>query len=162
FPPGTGLFDANPKPEEIERELRAQIETLKRHVPRISHASSHMGAAVGTPEARAVTEKLCKEFGLRLEAKGAKGVRNWSGSQRSPDEKEAALVAAIDKLEPGTWIIVEHPGVDTEEMRAKGHKGYENVAADRVGVTLAFTSEKVKKAIAARGVELISHLDLKE
>jgi hypothetical protein len=121
-----------------------------------------MGAAVGTPEARAVTEKLCKEFGLRLEAKGAKGVRNWSGSQRSPDEKEAALVAAIDKLEPGTWIIVEHPGVDTEEMRAMGHKGYENVAADRVGVTHAFTSEKVKKAIAARGVKLISHLDLKE
>ncbi|MBV8881119.1 MAG: ChbG/HpnK family deacetylase [Planctomycetaceae bacterium] len=160
FPPGTALFDADPKPEDIERELRAQIETLKRHIPRISHASSHMGAAVGTPEARAITEKLCKEFGLRLEAKGAKGVRNWSGKDRSPEEKEAALIAAVEKLEPGTWVIVEHPGVDTEEMRALGHKGYENVAADRVGVTHAFTSPKVKDAIKARGVRLISHLDL--
>lgn len=162
FPPGTGLFDAAPKAEDIERELRAQIERLKRDIPRLSHASSHMGAAVGTPEARAITEKLCKEFGLRLEARGAKGVRNWSGSQKSPAEKEAALVAAIEKLEPGTWIIVEHPGVDTDEMRAMGHKGYENVAADRVGVTHAFTSAKVKEAIKAKGVKLISHLDLKE
>jgi len=162
FPPGTSLFDANPKPEDLERELRAQIETLKRHIPRISHASSHMGAAVGTPEARAITEKLCKEFGLRLEAKGTKPVRNWNGSQKTPDEKEAGLAAAIEKLEPGTWLIIEHPGVDTEEMRAMGHKGYENVAADRVGVTKAFTSDKVKQAIKDKGVKLISHLDLTE
>jgi len=121
-----------------------------------------MGAAVGTPEARAITEKLCKEYGLRLEAKGAKGVRNWSGSQKTPEEKEAGLVAAIEKLEPGTWIIVEHPGVDTEEMRAMGHKGYENVGADRVGVPRAFTSDKVKEALKARGVKLISHLELSE
>lgn len=162
FPPGTGLFDANPKAEDIERELRAQIERLKRDIPRLSHATAHMGAAVGTPEARAITEKLCREFGLRLDAKGAKSLRNWSGSQKSAEEKETALVAAIEKLEPGTWIIVEHPGLDTDEMRAIGHLGYENVAVDRAGVTQAFTSAKVKKAIADRGVKLISHLDLKE
>jgi predicted glycoside hydrolase/deacetylase ChbG (UPF0249 family) len=160
FPPGTGLFDANPKPEDIERELRSQIETLKRHIPRLSHASAHMGAATGTPEARAITEKLCKEFGLRLEAKGAKGVRNWSGSQKTPEQKESDLVTAIEKLEAGTWLIVEHPGLDTDEMRAMGHKGYENVAADRAGVTRAFTSDRVKKAIQDRGIKLISHLDL--
>jgi hypothetical protein len=160
FPPGTGLFDANPKPEDIERELRSQIETLKRHIPRLSHASAHMGAATGTPEARAITEKLCKEFGLRLEAKGAKGVRNWSGSQKTPEQKESDLVTALEKLEAGTWLIVEHPGLDTDEMRAMGHKGYENVAADRAGVTRAFTSDRVKKAIQDRGIKLISHLDL--
>jgi predicted glycoside hydrolase/deacetylase ChbG (UPF0249 family) len=160
FPPGTGLFDAAPKPEDIERELRAQIETLKRHIPRLSHASAHMGAATGTPEAKAITEKLCKEFGLRLEAKGLKGVRGWSGSQKSPEQKEIDLAAAIEKLEPGTYLIVEHPGLDTDEMRAMGHKGYENVAADRAGVTRAFTSEKVKQAVKARGVVLISHREL--
>jgi len=161
FPATTrGFIDGRPSAEEIERELRAQIELLKKHLPRLSHASSHMGTAVSTPEARAVTEKLCKEFGLRLEAKGLKGVRGWSGAKKSPEEKEADLVVAIEKLEPGTYLIVEHPGVDTEEMRAIGHKGYENVAADRAGVTHAFTSDKVKAAIKARGVKLISHLDL--
>lgn len=160
FPPGTGLYDANPKPEEIERELRAQIELLKRHVPRLSHASAHMGTAVATPEARAITERLCKEFGLRLEAKGLKSVRGWSGARKSGEEKESDLAAAITALEPGTYLIVEHPGLDTEEMRALGHKGYENVAADRAGVTRALTSGKVKQAVQDRGVKLISHLDL--
>jgi chitin disaccharide deacetylase len=160
FPPGTGLYDANPKPEEIERELRAQIELLRRHVPRLSHASAHMGAATATPEARAVTEKLCKEFGLRLETKGLKRVRDWTGSKRTAEEKESGLVAAVEAMEPGTYLIVEHPGLDTEEMRAMGHKGYENVAADRAGVTRAFTSDKVKQAIKDKGVKLISHLDL--
>ena len=155
-----GFLEAKPKPEEIERELRAQIETLKRHVPRVSHASAHMGAATSMPEVRAVTEKLCKEFGLRLEAKGTKGVRGWGGAQKSAEQKIADLAAAIEKLEPGTWLIIEHPGVDTEEMRAIGHKGYENVAADRAGVTAAFTSDRVKDAIKARGVKLISHRDL--
>src|SRR5882672_7673385 len=96
FPPDTGLFDLKPKAEDIEREFRLQIETLKKHIPRISHASAHMGAATGTPEAKAVTEKLCREFGLRLEAKGSKGVRTWAGSQKTPEEKEAGLVAAIE------------------------------------------------------------------
>jgi predicted glycoside hydrolase/deacetylase ChbG (UPF0249 family) len=163
FPATTrGLIDGRPKPEEIERELRAQIELLKRHVPRLSHASAHMGAATATPEARAISEKLCKEYGLRLEAKGLQGVRGWSGSQKSAEQKESDLVAAIEKLGPGSWIIVEHPGVDTDEMRAMGHKGYENVAADRAGVTHAFTSDQVKAAIKARGVKLISHLDLRD
>jgi len=161
FHPTTRKFlDAKPKPEEIERELRAQIETLKRQVPRLSHASSHMGAATATPEIRAITERLCTEFGLRLEAKGAKGVRGWSGTQKSAEQKETDLAAAIGKLEPGTWIIIEHPGADTEEMRAIGHKGYENVAADRAGVTHALTSARVKEAVKSRGVKLISHLDL--
>jgi len=119
-----------------------------------------MGAATSSPDVRAVTEKLCKEFGLRLEAKGTKPVRGWGGAQKTAEQKEADLAAVVEKLEPGTWLIIEHPGVDSEEMRAIGHKGYENVAADRAGVTRAFTSDRVKEALRKRGVRLISHLDL--
>ena len=69
FPPDTGFIDANPKPEEVERELRAQIEMARRHLgERVSHVSTHMGTAVATPELRAITEKLAREFGLKLEA----------------------------------------------------------------------------------------------
>src|SRR3954470_5253500 len=69
FPPGTGVVEAGPKPEEVERELRAQIETAKRHLgDRVSHVSTHMGAAVATPELRAITERLAREYGLGLDA----------------------------------------------------------------------------------------------
>jgi predicted glycoside hydrolase/deacetylase ChbG (UPF0249 family) len=68
FPPDTGFLDASPKIEEVERELRAQIETAQRHLgKRISHLSSHMFAARATPELQALTERLAKEYGLRME-----------------------------------------------------------------------------------------------
>jgi predicted glycoside hydrolase/deacetylase ChbG (UPF0249 family) len=68
FPPGTGFIDAKPKLEEVERELRAQIETAQRHLgKRVSHISSHMLAAAATPELKALTERLSKEYGLIME-----------------------------------------------------------------------------------------------
>ncbi len=161
FPPATGLLDAPPSPAEIERELRAQIETAKRHLPRISHASAHMGAAAATPEIRAITEKLCTEFGIRFEAKGLKGVKGFGGAKKSGEQKEQDLVAILEKLEPGDWILVEHPAVDGAEMRALGHIGYTNVAEDRAGVLKALTSPAVQAVIARRKIRLISYADLR-
>ena len=43
FPPGTALKEANWKIEEIEKEMRAQIELAKRKVPHVSHLTCHMG-----------------------------------------------------------------------------------------------------------------------
>src|SRR5215471_5353577 len=34
FPPNTSFLDAKPKPDEVEAELRGQIEMLKKHIPR--------------------------------------------------------------------------------------------------------------------------------
>ena len=56
-------------------------------------------------------------------------------------------------------MIVEHPALDTPEMLNIGHKGYENVAADRAGVTQAFTSARVKEVIARRKIALISYAE---
>ncbi len=162
FPPNTGFLEARPRLEEVERELRAQIETIKKHLPRTSHMTAHMGTAVSAPEFRALVEKLGKEYGLAPETSGMKSLRGWSGAKKSAEEKETALVEALGKLEPGAWMLVEHPGFDVPEMRAMGHRGYENVAQDRAGVTLALTSPKVKKAIQDRGIKLISYADLKK
>ena len=57
-------------------------------------------------------------------------------------------------------MVVEHPGLNTPEMRAIGHSGYENVAEDRDNVTKVFTSPKVKAAIKKHGVELVSYADV--
>ncbi|MEE8451718.1 MAG: hypothetical protein V3R99_07375 [Thermoguttaceae bacterium] len=57
-------------------------------------------------------------------------------------------------------LAVEHPGIDTPEMRAIGHHGYRDVAADRDAVTKAFTSEKVKQVVKSRRIKLISYGDL--
>ena len=68
----------------------------------------------------------------------------------------------LDDLKPGeTYMFVDHPGLDTPELRAVSHIGYEDVATDRQGVTDLFTSSVVKQAIAKKGVKLISYADLK-
>jgi len=56
--------------------------------------------------------------------------------------------------------VIEHPGADTDEMRAMGHKGYWEVASHRDGVTKSFTSPKVKEVIQRRGIQLVSYRDM--
>jgi hypothetical protein len=161
FPPNTGFLQSNFKLEEVERELRAQITLAMKHLPgRISHLSTHMGTATATPELRAITEKLAKEFNLRMESPHLKRAGRWSGPFLSPEQKEQGLIKLLEDLQPGTWLLVEHPAFDTPEMRNVAHKGYENVAQDRAGVTHAFLSPNVKEVIKRRNIRLISYADL--
>jgi predicted glycoside hydrolase/deacetylase ChbG (UPF0249 family) len=158
FPPNTGFLEARPKLEEVEQELRAQISLAKRHIPQVSHVSAHMGTAVITPELRALTERLAKEYGLRLEQTDLRYAAGFRG--KTAAERERSLVELLDKLGPGLWLLVEHPGADTPEMRALGHVGYYDVAAERDAVTRAFTSERVKQVVQRRGIQLLSYGDL--
>ena len=156
FPPGTGFIDAHPKLDEVERELRAQIETALRHLgKRVSHVSAHMLAARATPELQALTGRLAREYGLRMEDDGVKYAGNFGTNASTPEHREEALVELLERLPPGDWFIVEHPAFDTPEMRGFGHKGYERVAADRAGVTRAYLSSRVREVIDRRGIELV-------
>ena len=166
-PPGsTGFLNTSPKLEEVERELRAQIETLRKHVPKVTHLSAHMGAATATPELKALTQNLAKEFKLRLESEGLpadrqlKHVPGVGTSKQSAKEKEESLLDFIAKKQPGNWLFVTHPAYDDAETRAIGHPGHENVATDRDGITKMLTSPRVLAAINAAGVRLISYADL--
>jgi chitin disaccharide deacetylase len=149
------------KLDEIERELRAQIELTRREVPHLSHVSDHMGFQSLGPEVAALVKRLAVEHGLDIdpEALGARWI-GWDGKPATPAEKVASLVRLLEKLEPGTWLFVDHPALDTPEMRAVGHAGYENVAADRQGVTDAWTSGAVKEVVKRRRIDLIGYRDL--
>jgi len=163
WPAGTGFYDANATVEDVEAELRAQIETALKRIKNVSHLSDHMGAAHSRPDLAELVAKLAKEYNLDLELGQAdvKHLRMGAGTDRSKG-RESAMVEALEKLEPGTWITVEHPGMDTPEMQAMGHSGYENVGKDRGDVTDTFTSEKVKEVVKRRGIKLISYGDVKK
>jgi len=161
FPPNTGFLEAKPKIEEVEKELRAQIELATKNIPNVSHLTCHMGTAVSTPELRASVQKLSQEYKLPLEAPATvKTAGDFGSSNATAQEREEALAKMLEKLGPGTWLLVEHPGMDTPEMGAMGHIGYWNVAAHRDGVTRAFTSQNVRKIVEKRGIKLISYHDL--
>ena len=157
FPADTGFVEAKPAIADVERELRAQIEIARKAIPRISHLSNHMGTATATPELRALTLRLAKEYKLPLELDMARTAGGLGGPDATGERKEAALVKIVENLKPGLWLLVDHPGLDTPEMQALGHLGYRQVAADRAGVTQAFCSPRVSKVIADRGIRLTSY-----
>lgn len=160
FPPGTGFLESGYRLEEVKAELRAQIEIALEDIPQVSHLSCHMGTPMASPELRDITQRLSREYRLPLEHEGVQFAGHLGGQEADAQRKEAILLQILDSLTPGTWLIVDHPGLDTPEMRALGHIGYEQVAAERAAVTYAFTSEKVIQRVREHGIHLISYGDL--
>lgn len=159
--PGRSVMEVKPALEEIEREFRAQIEMAMKHIPSVSHISGHMGSTAFSPEVRELASRLAKEYNIGNDLAGfnVQGMR-FDGPKETSEEKINSFINALEKLEPGkTYLFVEHPALDTPEMRAVSHIGYENVATDRQGVTDLFISEKVKAKIREKGIELISYAD---
>ncbi|MBC8472649.1 MAG: polysaccharide deacetylase family protein [Planctomycetes bacterium] len=161
-PPGTALKEAAWKIEEIEKEMRAQIELAKRKVPHVSHLTCHMGCSGWDPKVREVYLRLAKEYNLDISTSdyGIKGFGGLKGV--TAKERIKSFIQNLEGLKPGTYLFVEHPGLDTLEMSAIGHKGYYNVAEDRDAVTEIFISPDVKRTINKLGIKLISYADLKK
>jgi predicted glycoside hydrolase/deacetylase ChbG (UPF0249 family) len=152
-------YKKNFKMEELEAELRKQIDLAKREIPNVTHLSSHMGAPDVKPELKALVKRLAKEYNLIYETENLDYVpeSGWDQAQ-SFQEKETAFLEMLGKLKPGkTYLFVEHPGNESEEMKAVGNKNMLTVARDRNWVTQVFTSPKVIKTIQEKGIELIDY-----
>ncbi len=163
MPPGMALRDANWKIEEIEKEMRAQIELAKRKVPHVSHLTCHMGCSNWDPKVKKVYTQLAKEYNLDI-APSEYGVQRTAGfgDAKTTKERTKRFIEMLEGLKPGTHLFIDHPALDTAEMRAIGHSGYYDVAEDRDAVTKVFISEEVKRAIKKLGIQLISYADLKK
>ena len=164
FPEGTALHDAPWKIEEIEKELRAQIETAKKYIPRVSHMDCHMGCTSCAPQIRDLVNKLAAEYNLNIAPSdyGVKYISLWNPRDSTLEQRLSSALKAINGLGPGKYLFVDHPGMNTPEMQAIGHTGYMNVAADRDAVTRVFTSPDIKAAIEAKGIHLMSYAELKK
>lgn len=160
--PGQAIKENKWTIEDIEKEFRAQIETALKNIPNISHISTHMWCDHISEEVVAMTKKLAKEYHIDIDpAEYNAEYAGYDGPSRTAAEKITSFISRLKKLEPGkTYWFLDHPGLDNDELRAVFHIGYENVAADRQGVTDLFTSEKVKAVIKERRIQLISYAEL--
>jgi predicted glycoside hydrolase/deacetylase ChbG (UPF0249 family) len=124
------------KLDEVERELRAQIDFARKAGVNITHLDSHMATLFRTPELFGVYRKLADSYHLPqlIEVYGERG------GAESPWMTSAAKTALVDRvvsinpgvaasdwlaaykkmLEPlpaGTYQLIVHLGYDDEEMR---------------------------------------------
>lgn len=163
FPSREKFFANNPKTEEVEIELRAQIERAINSGIKISYLDYHMGTAVERPEHRAIVEKLAKEFGL--------GISRYFGEQ----DVEPMYSIDIDKKkdflnnlcvimpEEKINLLVCHIGKDQPELQAMidmNSFGLSEMSKHRNAELNALISAKQQNIFEKNNIRLIQYSDL--
>jgi chitin disaccharide deacetylase len=162
FPPKMSIKESAWKLDEIERELRAQLDVARRHIPQATYTWYHMGFTSVAPEVADLANRLTKEYGLLLPSEtGMQFIGRVYESRDTGAVKADKLAAKLETLGPGLWLHIDHASTDDPEMRAFGHAGYEWVAADRTANAEMWTSPKVRDVIVRRGIKLTSYRDLR-
>ena len=118
FPSRSLLFAHSPGLNEIEKELRAQIDQALRAGLKIDYLDHHMSAAVQTPETRALLEKLAAEYHLPISRYyGEEEAEGWYFA--APENKLDSMLLKLKTLQPGaTKLFVLHLGLESDEMNA--------------------------------------------
>ena len=178
---GTFYRDVEPvamkaRPEEVERELRAQVERALALGIRPTHLDSHMGALYfSTPELLAAGEKVAREYRVPFLA-----VRNFG---RGPSVVvglddvafDAVIIATeevqrerwkqwyvdvIRNLKPGLTELIVHLGFNDAELRAVMGDQNPWAAAWRQRDYDVVNSPEFRKALADNKVILVTWHDL--
>jgi predicted glycoside hydrolase/deacetylase ChbG (UPF0249 family) len=163
--PGQSIAENKWTIADIEKEFRAQIEQALRSIPRISHLSSHMFCTGLSEEVKALTKKLAKEYHIANEPDYSiyPVAVGFGEKANTTAEKIKIFMDILNKMENGkTYIFIDHPGFNNEELRAIYHIGYEHVATDRQSVTDVFTNPEIKELIRQKGIQLISLKELEQ
>jgi len=169
----------NIKPEEVEREIRAQVERAMALGIHPTHLDSHMGVLFSSPPLFAVYVKLAHEYKLPFLAVRIPNVPPQLLSVLS--EKDIVVdsvvianptvhanewrdfyVNAVMNLKPGVTEIIVHLGHDDTELEAVMEDHPDYGAAWRQRDYNAVTSAEFKKALEENHVIPIKWKDLKK
>ncbi|WP_153771991.1 ChbG/HpnK family deacetylase [Labrenzia sp. CE80] len=158
------LADADWSLDEIASEFKAQVSLGVAMFRGVSHVSSHMLKHFKDldPKIGEVIADICDDFGLADDAFG-NGLPRIEGYPKYPRDAESRIAAfkqQVSVLSPGTYIFIDHPAIETAELAATGHEGYQDVAADRISCLQTLTSDALKQHLDDVGVDLISYRDL--
>jgi chitin disaccharide deacetylase len=147
---------------EIEQELRAQIELALKHIPQVSHVTTHMGFNRMDASIDELVNRLASEYNLfvDLSANNFKYLQGWKNNQ-TLEEKIETFAQNLSSLTPGNYLFVEHPAYNDPEMLVVYHTGYTGVGKEREEVTRIFTSQRIKQVIKDKGIELVSYGDFR-
>lgn len=177
---------ANASPEEVEKEIRAQIKAANQMGIQPSHLDSHMGCIFyGRPEYLSVYLKIAQEFKIpaMVNTQMIDGLIKPNTSlfegidinnlpvldqiiTADPKDYQSGMEVfytnTLHNLQLGVHIILIHLAFDDEEMNAvtAGHDSYH--APWRQADYDFFTSEKAKALIEKENIKLIRWRDIQK
>jgi predicted glycoside hydrolase/deacetylase ChbG (UPF0249 family) len=159
------LMANNPDIDEIDREIRAQIDLALAKGLKISYLDHHMGAAVQTPQMRERFEKIAADYNL--------AISRYFGEIGEPviyfepaASKSDFLLTEIEKITaPGIYILVAHPAVKTPELevlRDLNETGPKDMADHRQAELDALCDPRLRELLDRKGIELVGYDTLLE
>jgi len=152
-------------PNEVEKELRAQIQRALHSGLKIDYVDYHMGTATRYPQFRDVTERLAKEFGLGMSGYFGETSHDPQYAAR-PRDKTDSLVAMVDRLTPRFNLVVTHVGIDDSELGALVDMNTSgplpDMSKNRQGELDALMSPRFREELKARNVQLMTYRQLIE
>jgi predicted glycoside hydrolase/deacetylase ChbG (UPF0249 family) len=154
-----------PSLDEVEKEIRAQVDLAIRKGLKISYMDHHMSAAVTTPQMRERFVRVAKDHGL--------GISRWYGEvpgplvySIEPAKKTDFLISGLEKLnKPGLYLIVCHTLIKTPEvevLKDLNITGPKNMADHRQAECDMLCSPRLKQVIKDKGIELVGYDTLRE
>ena len=166
---------ARAKLQEVERELRAQVDRALSLGIRPTHLDSHMGALFSTPQLLATYVKVAHDYRLPFLAVGAMpGISSAglsekdvlldavivAGPEVSRDQWKAFYLNAVANLKPGLTEIIVHLGHDDAELQAVtvNHEPYGSAWRQRDYDVV--TSPEFRKALQDNHVTLVTWRDI--
>lgn len=172
---------ANAKLEEVQKELRAQIEKALQYGLDPSHLDSHMYSVGSHPEFFKIYKSLGEQYKLpvlvnqqllqmvgldtksNLETHDFKidhtFVAAWSSFEK--EGLAAYYQSVLENLNPGINLILIHPAFDEHEMQGVT-VNHPNFGAEwRQQDFDFFTSEKTREALEKHHIQLITWGDIK-
>jgi predicted glycoside hydrolase/deacetylase ChbG (UPF0249 family) len=174
--PGTYEVIKHAKPDEVEREIRAQVERAEQMGIHPTHLDSHVGALYSRPELFAVLLKVAHEYHLPFRANPAMYAQLHmapadqdiiTGAFVAPTKGVAAgdwkasYLRALSAVKPGLTEMVFHLGYDDAELQAisVGHADFG--AAWRQRDFDVVTSPEFKRALAENQIDVIGWKEVK-
>lgn len=158
------LFKHNPKIEEIDAELRAQIDLARKKGVSVQYIDTHYMGMDDYPGLKEVIQKIGHDYNLPKSSQ--MGEKRLGRVYRVPvEKKKAEAIEMLKKLQPGLWLWVCHIGIDSPEQDALIHSATEDIFVDGVGRHRAaelavITSSEVKSMIWKKGIKLINYREL--
>jgi predicted glycoside hydrolase/deacetylase ChbG (UPF0249 family) len=167
--------------EDVEAELRAQIEHTLDNGVKPTHMDSHMGTLYYNPDYLKIALKLSEEYDIPFMMfkpsdklkEAVPGNMDWSFvdqmeergvpllddlyqiSGKKPDEYEEYYKDVIQNLQPGVSILIIHLANDSDEVKAITSSWERRVTDYTI-----FTSESMREFIKEQNVHLIGWSEL--
>ena len=159
------LFTHKPALKEIEAELRAQIKLARKKGINVQYLDTHYMDPnnPGYPGLREVIEKIAGDYNFPVS--GMLDEQKTGIYSVPIIERKKEAISLLESLEPGLWLWICHPGIDSAEQRALIHTATADIKIEGVGRRRAeilnlLTGLELKSVILKRGIKLTDYREI--